>query len=140
MHVRKGYTLAEVIICVSVVAIVTAIVVPMLGPSRRSHHCGYGSTQVRGIQQALVLFSNGNNSFYAGIDGSTGKKVGPITATATEYGAAAPSNTDLSAVYAILMTNDYFTTDYALSSCETDDTKQPGPAISSIHTITKNDY
>jgi len=110
-----------------------------LGAQRATARRMQNGTQVRGIQQAMSLFSNGNNSFYPGIDGSTGKALAnAIQPSNTQYGAAAPSNTDMSIVYAILMSNDYFTTDYAISPSDSDPSKIPAGPIS--ESITNSHY
>ncbi len=96
-------------------------------------------TQVRGVQQAFVLFAQGNNGFYPGLDAGSGKAINAIAPSATQYGAAAPSNTDISAVYAILLNGEFFTTEYIISPVEKE-SKTMAPAVSSSHTITRADY
>lgn len=94
-----------------------------MSTSRRTATRMQNGTQVRGIQQAHVLFSQSNNEWYAGIDGSTGKAVGAIKAGEFTFGAAAPTDTDISASFAILLNGEFFEGDYIMSPAETDPSK-----------------
>lgn len=111
------------------------------GPLQRARETArrmQNGTQVRGIQQGMVLFSLSNSEFYPGRD-ATGKAVAAIAASSTQYGAAAPSNTDISAVYALMLTGEYFTPEYIISPAG-NESKTQAPQVTSSHTITQANY
>ncbi len=88
-------------------------------------------TQVRGIQQGMVLYAQGNKTFYPGLT-SSGANMGKIDGAASEgimFGAAAFDDANPTAiVYAIMMTDSYFTPEYAISPLDASKTKAtPGP-------------
>ena len=67
MH-RKAFTLIELLVVISIIALLIGILLPALGAARRTARQMQNSTQVRGIHSALVLFSQGNNTYYPGIN------------------------------------------------------------------------
>lgn len=141
MYRNQAFTLAELIVVVIVVCVALVITAAVSGPcrTRRPALRMINGTQVRGIQQGMATLSYDNGKHYPGLDAS-GKLKSAITASAKEYGAAAPTNADQSIVYAILLTNSYFTPEYAISPKETDTAIVPAPAVTAVATIDQRRY
>jgi prepilin-type N-terminal cleavage/methylation domain-containing protein len=116
MRRNKAFTLIELLVVISIIALLIGILLPALGAARRTARQMQNSTQVRGIHQGHVLFSQGNNTYYAGLD-ATGKGMTSITSVAnTTYGAAA---NNASGSFALLLNGNYFTPAYAINPAET---------------------
>ena len=61
---RRGFTAIEVAACITVIAVIIAILLPAMSPccgSRRPARQLKDSTQVRGIMQAMVIWAGNNN-------------------------------------------------------------------------------
>jgi type II secretory pathway pseudopilin PulG len=68
MKPRQAFTLIELLVLVSVIALLIGVLLPFLGAARRTTSGTQNGTQVRGIHQGMVLYSNGNGSYYPGLD------------------------------------------------------------------------
>lgn len=88
-----------------------------LGGARGQARKMQNSTQIRGLHQQLVVFSNGNNQFFPGRS-TIGANKPAMQASAFQYGAAAPTHTDQAIALAILFNNDAFAPDYLISPLE----------------------
>ena len=90
-----------------------AILLPALGAARRTARQMQNSTQIRGVQQAMVTFAQNNQEEYPGLDGF-GKLVadGPDTLYSGGGGT-------VEARFALMLSQAFFTGDYATSSAET---------------------
>jgi prepilin-type N-terminal cleavage/methylation domain-containing protein len=122
MKLNKAFTLIELLVVISIIALLIGILLPALGAARRTARQMQNSTQVRGIQTGMVLFSQGNNTYYPGKTtkgaivaaaaiyptGATGQN-----ATADETGAAVGLR------FRELLEDNYFTGEYAISPSET---------------------
>jgi type II secretory pathway pseudopilin PulG len=69
MNRGRGITLIEMLVIVSIVALAIGILLPALSSPRRAARQSGNSTQLRGIHQGLILYSQGFNGWYAGLDG-----------------------------------------------------------------------
>lgn len=103
MPIRHGFTFVELCVFLAVIALLIGIILPTLGAARRTARCTQNSTPVRGIHSALVLFSQGNNTYYPGID-KDGNRLEDYT---TEFR------------FQELLDDNYFTGEYLISPSET---------------------
>lgn len=136
-RLREAFTVAVV-----VVVLASLLVVGCDNPfgSRRGGHGRrmQNGTQVRGIQQALVLFSFSNNEFYPGYTPEGNDDFLAIGPTATKWGCNALSDTDIGKIYAILLDGEYFTPEYMISpaddvAVQADAMQTPKPIITNAN-------
>jgi prepilin-type N-terminal cleavage/methylation domain-containing protein len=104
MQKKRAFTLIELLVVISIIALLIGILLPALGAARRTARQMQSSTQVRGIQTGLVLYAQGNNSYFTGLT-SAGLANSNILPTA--QGRAAT-----------LVQSNFFTTVYAQSPSE----------------------
>lgn len=103
-----AFTLIELLVVISIIALLIAILLPALGAARKSARKTQSNTQLRGMQQALVIFSQDNKEWFPGIDAS-GKGWTPTADNlANEFGST------VQARFALLIEGDFFTPDYAI--------------------------
>lgn len=114
-------------------AIVTALIVVLIGGSalvwaqdgRVRARGNQNALQVREVSIALIEYQQRNNGFYPGINGLTGKAIGEIKpARSINYGAAKPTDTDISATYALLLNIEAISAERLISPLESDKKKK----------------
>jgi len=66
MRRKQAFTLIELLVVIAIIALLVGILLPALGAARRTARTLQNGTQVRGIHQAMVMFSNNNNTWYPG--------------------------------------------------------------------------
>ena len=106
-----AFSFVELLVVMVVFTGIVALLLPTLG-GRRSG-CGrsmQNSTQVRGIHTGLVLFSQGNNTYYPGYD-KDGNRM---------------EDCSVEMVFQALLEDNYFTGEYAISPSETKDIWREG--------------
>ena len=99
---KRAFTLIELLVVISIIALLIGILLPALGAARRTARQMQNSTQVRGIHSALVLFSQGNNTYYPGVN-----TIGQFTTTNVNFR------------FQELLDDNYFTGEYIISPSET---------------------
>jgi len=99
---KRAFTLIELLVVISIIALLIGILLPALGAARRTARQMQNSTQVRGIHSGLVLFAQGNNTYYPGI-ASNGTTQNNLT----------------SFKFQELLEDNYFTGEYIVSPSET---------------------
>ena len=138
MQGNGGFSRVDLLVTVVIAAGLVYLVFAMDGCRARSRRLQNG-TQVRGIQQGLATYPSGSGSYYPGVNPNR-IPIGPRAASPKQYGFAAPSDSDQSASFAIMLTNQYFTPQFAISPKESVKAVRPvGPVENSI-TITQNHY
>lgn len=135
----NGFSLLEAFVVSFVVLVLLAAVIVSLDRPRRTRRFDCCSSQQRGIAQACETFAHENNGYYPGLD-SSGNVVPALPASQKQYGAATPTESDQSIVFAILLNKGFFTPDYAVSPSETDASIKPAPPVESSWTITQSNY
>ena len=68
MKSRRAFTLMEVLVVISIIALLMAILVPALGLARRTANNMQSQTQLRAIQNSFVIYAERNNDWYPGVD------------------------------------------------------------------------
>ncbi len=111
---RHAFTLIELLVVISIIALLIGILLPALGAARRTARQLQSSTQVRGIQGAMVLFAQGNNNFYPGWNGQS------LTAfnVPVGYTQSSVNGSPVANRFALLLLYDLFTGEYAISPAE----------------------
>lgn len=113
---RRVFSLSDLVGLLILGVIGVSIFGPVWGDMfGRRRTCGHRSTQVRGIQQGFVLFSNSNNSFYPGYTSDGTDDFAAITASVTDFGCNALTDDDIGKIYAVMLTGEYFTPEYIVS-------------------------
>ena len=66
MRKSRGFTLIELLVVIGIIALLIGILVPVLAGARKIAQRMKGSAQLRGIQNAMVIYSDKNNNWFAG--------------------------------------------------------------------------
>ncbi|MEM6553071.1 MAG: type II secretion system protein [Planctomycetota bacterium] len=119
---KQGFTLIELLVVISIIALLIGILLPALGAARRSARQATNSTQLRGIQQGMVIYAQGNKSNFPGLLG-TGAIGGNadlnITTGDTDRYSTNQGGDVVRSRWAILLNANTFTPEYIINPVDT---------------------
>lgn len=134
---RTAFTLIQCLILVILLTAIGAIVIPMIdfGSRRGPNRIGQSGTQLKGIHNGMILYSQSNNDYFPGLN-SDGTEASAVTADPTvkvSVGSGGRRGYDPAARYAILLNNGFFTPEFAVSPLDQKEAVKPGGDINSNH-------
>jgi len=135
MRKTRAFTLIELLVVISIIALLIGILLPALGAARRTARQMQNSTQVRGIHQACIIFAQGNNTWYPGLnrDGAseTGHtfRVGSSTQTLSTTDPNQTTSASVGYRFRRLLEDNHFAGAYAISPSETKKNWSTGPVV-----------
>ncbi len=66
MRKTRAFTLIELLVVISIIALLIGILLPALGAARRTARQQQSNTQLRGLHEAMIIFSAGMGGWYPG--------------------------------------------------------------------------
>ncbi len=129
MKSSRGFTLIELLVVISIIALLIGLLLPALSAARRSARQMENSSRIRGIHQNIVIFAQGNRTYFPGV-----KSNGRLLTTAQDFTQAGipthngRTGASPSARFELLLRKDYFNPEYIISPGETKTAWIPGTA------------
>jgi len=105
---RKAFTLLELLVVISIIALLVGILLPALASARLTARKMQNSSQLRGIHQQMVVFAQDNKNFFPG-----------LTPTGVVNGLAGQGRLR-DATFGMLERGDYYEAPYLVSPGEVD--------------------
>lgn len=88
---RIAFTLIELLVVISIIALLLGILIPVLGIAKRNAAMTKESVNLRTIQMAMVLYGDGNKSWYPGLTSQGGYQTSGYAGSYYRSGAATGS-------------------------------------------------
>lgn len=120
---KRGFTLIELLVVISIIALLIAILLPALSGARESARSLQNMTQTRGIQQGVYIMSQSNKGWYPGVNklvpGNANKTWTAASEMPGNWTRSDPAGQYPEARWILMMDDDAFTPEYAISPSET---------------------
>ena len=121
MKSNKGFTLIEILVSIAIIALLIGILLPVLGAAKKAMRQSENGTRIRGIQQEMVQYAEGNSGHYPGRGVDLKIMLGPPLTPGSWF--------DASARFQLLMDGLYVTDDFIISPGEIDSGKTPNSQL-----------
>lgn len=131
MQRKRAFTLIELLVVISIIALLIGILLPALGAARRTARQMQNSTQLRGIHQGMVVYSQSNLTYFPALS-TSGALDAAVTGSYTA-GAASATVFGINAM-ARLLNGNYFNPNYMYSPAENVSTTIQMTAVGAVTT------
>ena len=113
-----AFTLIELLVVISIIALLIAILLPALGMARLQAQITQNSTHHRGLMQAFVMYGEGNDTLYPGLDKSSPNLILPATRNGKPTSSARQGGHYPSTRFALLIDGDFISPDYVINPAD----------------------
>jgi prepilin-type N-terminal cleavage/methylation domain-containing protein len=132
---NKGFTLIELLVVISIIGLLIAILLPALNAARTAARKMTNNTQLRGIHQAFVTYSNGNKDWYPVVQSN-----GLIDGDTTYFGTYQLSQANVDdqalandAVMVTMLNDGFYTPEYVINPKGQSDSAAPAGVVDAFN-------